>query len=173
MTVIATARLILRPHVLADAEALVRGVGNFNVSQWAARIPHPYGLADAEAFLALDSAIAIRCAIALQDDPERLIGGIGYEWQDGQPPELGYWIAEPHWRQGYAGEAARAMTGHAFDTGRHDAMVASYQIGNAASRRILDGLGFVETGEDVSFSRARNAETRIMRMRLAREGRRP
>ena len=172
MTDIATARLLLRPHVPADAEALLRGVGNLNVSQWAARIPHPYTLADAEAFLALESDTVFRRAIALRNDPGHLIGGIGYEWKAEETPEIGYWIAEPFWGRGYAAEAARAIVDHAFDAGDHDALAASYQLGNEASRRILAGLGFIETGEAESFSRARNAQTRIMQMRLEKKGRR-
>jgi RimJ/RimL family protein N-acetyltransferase len=172
MTTITTHRLVLRPHEPADAEALLRGVGNLNVSQWAARIPYPYALSDAEAYLAQDSDTMVRCAIALKDDPGRLIGGIGYEWKTGEIPEVGYWISEPFWGRGYATEAARAMIGHAFDVGGHDALAASYQLGNEASRRILAGLGFVEIGEAESFSRARNAPTRIMQLRLEKKGRR-
>src|SRR5207237_411231 len=29
--------------------------------------------------------------------------------------ELGYWVARPYWREGYAMEAARAMVGFAFE----------------------------------------------------------
>lgn len=173
MTTIATARLILRPHVPADVEALVRGLGNFNVSRWTARVPYPYGLADAEAFLGLPDEGAMRRAIALKEDTARLIGGIGYEWKDGEAPEIGYWLAEPFWGMGYAGEAARAMLAHAFDVGGHQAVIASYQIGNEASRRILLGLGFIELGEATSFSRARNADTRIVRLKLEKKDRRP
>ena len=50
-----------------------------------------------------------------------------------------------------------------------DRLVASYQLGNAASRRILLGLGFQETGEDVAFSRARDAEVPIMRLALTQQ----
>ena len=94
-----------------------------------------------------------------------LIGGIGIT-QD----ELGYWLAEPHWGQGFGTEAARAVTRHAFTGLAYDSLVASYQLGNAASRRILLGLGFQETGQDVAFSRARGAEVPIMRMALTRQG---
>ena len=52
MTTLVTGRLTLRPPQQADAEALVRGLSNLNVSRWTGRIPHPYGPADAAAFLA-------------------------------------------------------------------------------------------------------------------------
>jgi RimJ/RimL family protein N-acetyltransferase len=46
-------------------------------------------------------------------------------------------------------------------------MKASYQLGNQASRRILLGLGFRETGTGTSFCRATNAQTDIMNLTLA------
>ena len=93
-----------------------------------------------------------------------LIGGIGIT-QD----ELGYWLAEAHWGQGYGTEAARAVTEHGFAVMERDRLVASYHLGNDASRRILLGLGFQELGEDVAFSRARAAEVSIMRLELTRQ----
>ena len=53
MIAIATPRLYLSRHEPWDADALVRGLNNFNVSKWLARVPFPYGLADARDFLAL------------------------------------------------------------------------------------------------------------------------
>lgn len=173
MTTIATARLILRPHVPADAGGLVRYLGNFSVSRWTARVPYPYALADADTFLRLPDEGAVRRAIALKETPSELIGGIGYEWKADALPEIGYWLAEGFWRRGYAAEAARAMVDHAFDVTGHQSMVASYQIGNEASRRILEGLGFAEVGQGTSFSLAQNADTRIMWLRLDGQGRRP
>lgn len=61
------------------------------------------------------------------------------------------------------------MVDHAFATLGHDALDASYHLGNAASRRILLGLGFVETGEGSAFSKARQAEVPHMKLRLTRE----
>ena len=58
---------------------------------------------------------------------------------------------------------------HAFETMKTEELVASYHLGNAASRRILLGLGFEETGEDVAFSRARQADVPHIKLRLTRE----
>jgi RimJ/RimL family protein N-acetyltransferase len=62
------------------------------------------------------------------------------------------------------------VTDHAFSERGAETLVASYQRGNAASRRILLGLGFIETGEGNGFSRARQAEVPLMLLRLSREG---
>ena len=163
MTLIVTDRLTLRPPQEADAEALVRGLNNLNVSRWTGRIPHPYGHDDAEAFFAYDRqkpGDALILAITLHDT---LIGVIGIEG------ELGYWLAEPHWGHGYGTEAARAVTDHAFTALGFEEMDASYHLGNAASRRILHGLGFVETGEGSGFSKARQADVPHMKLKLTRQ----
>ena len=161
MTAIATQRLLLRPHDGQDAAVLVRGLNNFNVSQWTAEIPHPYGLTDAEAFLALadkPDAGVLRLAITHRGE---LMGGILIE-----AGEIGYWLAETHWGKGYGTEAARAITDHGFETLRLSTMQAGYTIGNQASRRILLGLGFVERGEAKAFSKAVGGETNVMRLEL-------
>lgn len=164
MTVLVTDRLTLRPPRAADADAIVRELGNFNVARWTGRVPHPYGPADAEAFLAHCGGLpagALVLAIARDD---ALIGVIGIEHG-----ELGYWLAEPQWGQGYGREAARAMVDHAFDAMGMTEIVASHHLGNAASRRILLGLGFIAAGEGTAFSKARQAEVPHMKLRLARD----
>lgn len=162
MTLIATPRLLLRAPLPSDKEAIVRGLSNLEVSRWTRRIPFPYSAADAEEWLALpfDGDGLLKRAIALDGD---LIGVIGIE-----NGEIGYWIAEPHWGRGYATEAARAMTDHAFGTMGMDMLVASYQLGNAASRRILLGLGFLETGTAPSSCRATASEVTVMLLELSR-----
>lgn len=163
MTTLTTKRLTLRPPEPGDAAALVRGLDNFAVSQWTGRIPCPYGLADAEAYVTHCTSLAGKDLGLLITLDAEVIGGIGLEG------ELGYWLAEPHWGQGFGTEAARAVVDHAFTMLGRTELEASYQLGNEASRRILLGLGFVETGEATGFSKARQAETRLMLLTLTRE----
>jgi len=164
MTTLVTDRLTLRPPQEADVEALVRGLGNLNVSQWTGRVPYPYGRSDAEDYIARSRSTPQHELTLFITLGGELIGGIGIT-QD----ELGYWLAEQQWGQGIGTEAARAVTDHAFATMGRDKLVASYHLGNAASRRILLGLGFRETGEDVALSRARAAEVQIMRLELTHQ----
>ena len=107
-------------------------------------------------------------AAIVPKETDRLIGVIGCEMQDPGEAELGYWIAEDHWGKGLGREAATAMTDHAFEVMGHEALVASYQVGNAASQRILEGLGFRRTGEGRSFSRARNSEADVVFLETGR-----
>lgn len=163
MFTIATERLVLRPPRQEDAAGLIPALNNLNVSRWTGRIPYPYGPADADAFfeyLQQKPEDALVLAITLRD---ALIGVIGLEHG-----ELGYWLAEPHWGQGYGTEVARAVVDHAFTARGCREIDASYHLGNAASRRILLGLGFVETGEGSAYSKARQAEVPHMKLKLTR-----
>lgn len=175
MTEITTERLLLRPPRHVDIAAIVRQLNNFAVSQWTARVPFPYGTDDGEAFVtraaALPAGDAV-LAVTLRASGD-LIGVIGCEAQAAGGAELGYWLGEDHWRQGYGREAAAAMVRHALDALLHAHLVASYQIGNAGSQRILEGLGFRATHAGRSFSLARNADTDVVHLRLDRGDRRP
>jgi RimJ/RimL family protein N-acetyltransferase len=161
MTTLVTDRLTLRPPQDADAEALVLGLGNLNVSRWTGRVPYPYGRQDAVDYIDRSRKAPPDELMLFITRGGALIGGIGIT-QD----ELGYWLAEAQWGKGFGSEAARAVTDHAFAVMGRDRLVASYHLGNDASRRILLGLGFQETGADVAFSRARAAEVPIMRLIL-------
>jgi RimJ/RimL family protein N-acetyltransferase len=163
MTTLNTNRLTLRPPGEQDRQALISALNNLNVSRWTGRIPYPYGPEDAEAFFSYLRQKPRDSLVLAITRADALIGIIGVE-----EGELGYWLAEPHWRQGYGSEAARAVVDHAFTALGLLEIDASYHLANAASRRILLGLGFVETGEGRAFSKARQAEVPIMRLLLTR-----
>jgi len=175
MTTIVTARLSLRPLRETDASDIVRQLNNYAVSKWTGRVPFPYSTLDAEDFLRRVAALETGNLIAaiVPEGTDRLIGVIGCEMQDPGEAELGYWIAEDHWGKGFGREAAAAMADHAFAVLGHGALVASYHVGNVASQRILEGLGFRRTGEGRSFSLARNAEVDVVHLRLDAKDRKP
>lgn len=61
--------------------------------------------------------------------------------------ELGYGIDEPHRGRGYATEAARALTQWALDRQDVYFVMAETAPENAASRRVLEKLGFMPAGQ--------------------------
>jgi len=61
------------------------------------------------------------------------------------------------------------MADHAFGAMALDGLVASYQLGNQASRKILLGLGFVETGTARSTCLATQSDVEIMTLELPRQ----
>lgn len=63
-----------------------------------------------------------------------------------QAATAGYWVGEPHARQGYMGEAVRALVDHAFRGLDLSRVEAGCLPENAASRRLLERCGFKYEG---------------------------
>ena len=59
-----------------------------------------------------------------------------------EAPELGYWLGEPHWGQGYIQEALRAVLDAAHQTREFPLIRAKTLADNAASLHILEKAGF-------------------------------
>jgi RimJ/RimL family protein N-acetyltransferase len=55
--------------------------------------------------------------------------------------ELGYRIVRRHWRQGFAGEASRALLRHAFDTVGQSRVIAQTMAVNAGSQAVMKSVG--------------------------------
>lgn len=169
---IETERLILRPMTERDSVPLAHALNNFRISRNTSRIPWPYRLDDACAYLEYLRQIgpgSLWLAITRKAEPAAMAGGIGYSaGTAGHTSELGYWLDEPFWAKGYGLEAARAVVAHAFHETEHERLVASYHHGNEASRRILDRLGFRFTHHALSYSRARGHRVPTAFMELSK-----
>jgi RimJ/RimL family protein N-acetyltransferase len=72
----------------------------------------------------------------------RVIGNVGM-WK---MPEFGFILHPDVWGQGFGIEAASAYLAHAFAAFPLDAVTADVDPRNAGSLRLLENLGFVETG---------------------------
>jgi [ribosomal protein S5]-alanine N-acetyltransferase len=55
---------------------------------------------------------------------------------------LGYTLARAYWRRGLASEAARGFVDFGFDDLHLSRIVAMVEVGNGASVRVLEKLGF-------------------------------
>ena len=62
-------------------------------------------------------------------------------WGDGSA-ELGYWVAEEYWGNGFAKEASQIILKRAFDDLNVSQVYATYRIENTQSKRVLEKLGF-------------------------------
>ena len=60
--------------------------------------------------------------------------------------ELGYWIGQSFWRQGYCTEAARAVLGYGFELLELNRVYASYLTRNPASGRVMQKIGMAYEG---------------------------
>ncbi|MFV0361252.1 GNAT family N-acetyltransferase [Tropicimonas sp.] len=158
-TTIITPRLILRPLRQSDGPAIVAGVGSLDVAKWLAVVPHPYGPGDAAEFLAFANGRRDHWAITREGI---LIGVIS---TDG---EIGYWLTPEVWGHGYATEAAGAVADRWFAAPDAGDLPARHKVGNRASARCLQGLGFVYTGHGMHRSRALGRDMPGLAMRLTR-----
>lgn len=169
-----TSRLFLRPGWAEDAPALAEAINDAAIARMLARVPHPYGLEDARAFLAAAQAGDLPSLLIFRRTAgqPRLVGGAALTRDgsdDARAAQLGYWIARPYWGLGYATEAARGILAIGFDSLRLTDVTACHHLDNPASGRVLDKLGFVATGVSPSFSLARDAAIPARTYRLSRE----
>jgi len=160
LPVLRTPRLTLRPLNEDDADAIMQGVGNYDVSKWLAVVPYPYGRGDALDFIRrLEREERTVWAIC---DAAGLQGVIGIE------DELGYWLARPAWGQGYAFEAAVAICGHWFSDPTAGDLKAGHFDSNSRSGAILRKLGFQATGGSMREARALGQQVASTDMALKR-----
>jgi RimJ/RimL family protein N-acetyltransferase len=143
---IATARLRLRVPGEHDIAGLVRLAGDRRIARMLASMPHPYGTAEARAFIArARSGEGGRHFAVVGRTDGALIGGAGLMTREGGA-ELGYWIGVPCQGQGFATEAAQALVDHAFGDLGLPNLQAYCRVLNDASRRVLHKCGFQFAG---------------------------
>ena len=166
--ILATARLRLRAPNHADAPAITLLANNILVAENTSRLPHPYGLADAQAFITGASAAKVETTFAVTLADGTLIGMCGVAQLYGEDPEIGYWLGQPYWGQGYATEAARAVIDYAFEDLRLERLESGARVSNPASRRVLEKCGFQWTGVKRTRVRAIASSVPADRFRLDR-----
>lgn len=168
-----TARLWLRWPRAADAPAIVKLAGEKVIAEMTSVIPHPFPPERADAFI-LESRKAnaegrrLTLAITPRSRPTELIGVVGIS-ADGEPaPFLGYWVGTPHWGEGLATEAARALVDayFAYSPGRE--LTAAVRVINPASRRVLEKCGFAAVGQGLKAFPARGGALPVDHFRLDR-----
>jgi ribosomal-protein-alanine N-acetyltransferase len=72
-----------------------------------------------------------------------VIGHAGIQrLEDTDDVELGYYLGRQAWGQGYATEVARACLAYGFDRCGLPRIVATVRLENAASRHVLEKVGF-------------------------------
>jgi ribosomal-protein-alanine N-acetyltransferase len=139
---IRTERLLLRRPDVNDLDAMFEIMSNPVAMRYWSTLPHasrdvtrPW----------LDQMIA-RTAAGGEDFiiefDGRVIGDVGA----GRLPDFGFMIHPDYWGRGFATEASAAFIEHAFRNTAATELLADVDPRNAASLRVLDRLGFKETG---------------------------
>lgn len=142
-----TKRLILRPWTEDDAPILFMYASEPTVSLSAGWAPVTSEHESRRFIQRLGKGE--NYAIVLRET-NKPIGNVGFVDEDTANVDLGsddrevtYWIGMPHWGNGYAGEAVRALLRHAFEDLNVDNVWGTYYEGNVRSGRVLYKSGFV------------------------------
>lgn len=147
-----TDRLILDQLRLADIPDIVAYAGNRKIVDNTRTMPHPYFEEDAiswinmanQGFKNKDNYIfAIR-----NKNNEAFMGGIGLTLAlEHNRAELGYWIAERFWNQGYTSEAVKSILKFGFEELKVNKIIAVYVDTNIASGRIMEKNDMIKEAE--------------------------
>lgn len=170
MSFLESQRLILRPPRQGDIEAIAAWLGDFEVSRNLARVPYPYGEADAEDWVARRGRHGeghyVFCILRKSD--HLFMGSIGLHLEN-EGPELGYWLGKPFWGLGYASEAGRAVAQFAFGSLNAPFLRAGWFHDNPASGHVLAKLGARHNGSRMRHCRARGEPVLCHEMLLTKE----
>jgi len=168
-----TERLLLRPGWAEDAPALAAAIADEMIVRNLGTAPWPYGLRDAEAFLAQprDPVLPSFLVFERTDGAPKLVGFCALKRRPSGAVELGYWIARDSWGRGFATEACRALINIAVTLGL-TRLEGAHFLDNPASGRVLEKLGFEPVGitaPRISCARGTEVQARLLRLSLTAE----
>jgi RimJ/RimL family protein N-acetyltransferase len=150
---LADGEVSLRPWQLRDAPTLVTRVADRAIVEFLDRIPQPYRVDDAVAYIthSIDGwrtreqtnfAIFVRGL-------EGPVGSVGVRWDEIEEgvAEIGYWVAAEARGRGAATTATRLVAGWAFESEpRLMRLQLRADAENAASNRVAEKAGFTREG---------------------------
>jgi [ribosomal protein S5]-alanine N-acetyltransferase len=150
MTQLITKRLLLRKPERTDAPDIQRLANHPVVGGNTLNIPYPYPAGAAGEFLtrvaeSWANGDNYSFAVTRRED-STFIGMTGIHGTGHNRAELGYWIGEPFWGQGYATEAARRVIQFGFEAMALNRIQANYFTHNPASRRVMEKAGMTFEG---------------------------
>jgi len=150
-----TPRLELRPFRRRDVDALIAGVRDSyaELERWLPWVHRRYGRADGLRFIRDSAAAWVEgrahdFAIRYRDRPDLHVGNISV-WPTSQRErsgEMGYWIRTTESGRGVATEAGARILQLAFEELGMHRVTLRIAVGNVASERVAEKLGFVHEG---------------------------
>ena len=150
-----TERFVLRPFRRRDTESLHRAIHSSH-AELAEFLPwaHPrYTRMDATNFIkdsnrAWREARAYDFAIRRADKPDHHIGNVSiwFVSRGFRSGEIGYWIRTDETEEGIATEVAREALTIGFTALKMHRIILRIAVGNRASERVAEKLGFVREG---------------------------
>ncbi len=142
-------KYIVRNGHMEDAPSIAKYANNRKIwKNLRDAFPHPYGLRDAETFLAGAMDAKPRTVFVIATESEA-IGSIGL--MPGTDvhrftAEIGYWLAEPFWGKGIMTQAVRGLTAYAVHDLKLHRVFAEPYTTNPASAKVLEKAGFIREG---------------------------
>jgi 8-oxo-dGTP diphosphatase len=149
-----TAELRLRPAQESDIPILAHIANDPDIAKMTAVLPHPYGEEDARRFVAqaaLDREQGKEITLIMERLADGQLAGAVSLALENEQGRIGYWIAKPHWKRGYATQAVRRMTRLAFQALALENVCAHVMKENPASVRVLEKAGFSEQATSSCF----------------------
>lgn len=139
-----TARLVLRRPRTEDAAALAAAIDNPRVAMNLVSVPHPYRLADAEAWIQQGRQNADGAAHVALSRTDGSLFGASFHRPSPRPDghEISFWVAERHWGQGFGTEIAHATIDHAFGAAGVERLWCAVRVTNGPARRVAEKCGF-------------------------------
>ena len=152
--ILSTMRLILRAPAMEDAKAIAEIANNRRIAEQTRRMPHPYSERDAVEWIEKGAASGDSSFLVTLKSDGTIIGAAGFAPMDEDETEIGYWIGEHFWGNGYATEAAQAVIDHAFTALPLERLYGCCRVTNTPSRRVLVKCGFQLVGPGMCDCRA-------------------
>jgi [ribosomal protein S5]-alanine N-acetyltransferase len=148
-----TDNLVIKKPSEKHLKSLIKELNNWNISKWLIEVPYPYSIDDAKYWVKKTKQDQYSLNIYLKN---KLIGGVSLSNQrENSKWELGYWIGEEYWGNGYAIEACENLISYFFSNTNNSIIYASHMKDNIKSKKIIIKLGFklVSSGKKFSISR--------------------
>ena len=150
-----TERLILRPWVETDAEALYKYASDPEVGPRAGWPPHQSVEESREIINGIFGGEGM-WAVELKETGEP-IGCVGYLTAEcsnlpiaDDEAEVGYWIAKPYWNQGICTEAMKAIVDYCFEIKGFKKLWGDYFPTNPPSGKVMEKCEFADTGRETT-----------------------
>ena len=145
--ILKTTRLLLRPWTESDAESLYEYAKNPLVGPAAGWPVHTS--VDNSRQIIRDILSAEETYAVTRKESDEAIGSIGLLFDEksnlniaADEAEIGYWIGEPFWGQGFIPEAVRELMRHAFEDLGVLTLWCGYFDSNEKSKRVSEKCGF-------------------------------
>jgi len=149
-----TDNLVIKKPSEKHLNSLIKELNNWNISKWLIEVPYPYSIDDAKYWVKKTKQDQYSLNIYLKN---KLIGGVSLSNQrENSKWELGYWIGEEYWGNGYAIEACENLISYFFSNTNNSIIYASHMKDNIKSKKIIINLGFKLFSSGKKFSISRN-----------------